>query len=551
MPVGRHLVALAERLENTQRWPRRLLAFALGAISAAAVAPLFAWPVLLITLPVLALMLNPSDDQEPEVSRASVLRAAGTGCWFGFGYFLISLHWIIEPFLVEAETFAWLIPFAVTLLPGGLALFYGAATALAHLMWPGGWRCVFPLAATIGVMEWLRGTIFTGFPWNPLGDGLTGNAITLQWAGLFGIEGLNVVVVVVFALPVLLLIDRLRARISLRKAVSVATLLAAALICGGLYSANRVVGDVTDHADLRLRLVQPAIPQRDKWQPEKRQWVFDQLLDLSRRNTSGRLDDAAGISHIIWPEAALPFLPLRTPQALAEIAALLPDNTSLLTGALRLVTAADSTTGEREIYNSLLSFDSAATLRGFYDKQHLVPFGEYLPYQSVLEAMGLQQLTRQRGGFTAGSRSRQLAVPGLPAFTPLICYEVIFTNAIIQGDVRPAWLLVVTNDAWFGRWAGPRQHFHQARVRAVEQGLPLVRVSNNGISASIAPNGTVLAQLELNRRGSLDITLPKPWPPTVFATWGPWVFWMLVAACLILTFAMLQRRGGVNRSTQP
>ena len=224
---------------------------------------------------------------------------------------------------------------------------------------------------------------------------------------------------------------------------------------------------------------------------------------------------------------------------------------SRLPDALRVVAADDSPTGKQQIFNTLLAFDTDARLLSTYDKQHLVPFGEYLPFQSLLESIGLQQLTRQRGGFAAGTGKRVLSVPGLPMVTPLICYEVIFSGRVISEPNRPEWLLVVTNDAWFGAWAGPRQHFHQARVRAVELGLPLIRVSNNGISAAIGPVGMVNASLDLERRGTLDVTLPQALGPTVFAKFGRTVFAIGLILCLFITIAIKRRGRVVSQTAQP
>lgn len=497
-------------------WPRRILALLLGVASVLAVAPIFAWPVLLATLPALALLLNEPKQAEQTLSFGALRRAAATGWWFGFGYFVAGLHWIVEPFLVEAATFAWLIPFAITLLPAGLALFYALAAVIARLVWAPGWASACSLAAAFGIAEWLRASILTGFPWNPLGHSLTGNDITLQWVSLTGTNALNVLAVAIFSLPLLLVVDLITRRLTIR-AFSMSLLGVLAVLAAGVYyGTERLALSSDTHAGLKLRLVQPAIAQEEKWKPENQRKIFNKLLDLSRRNDNGTIDNLAGTTHVIWPESAIPFLLLRTPEALKEIAELLPDSTKLMTGALRINAAGNTASGERQVFNSFLAFDSEARLIGQYDKQHLVPFGEYLPLQSVLEAVGLQQLTRLRGGFTAGTGERFMSLDGTPSFVPLICYEVIFSGDVVVTTKRPEWMLVVTNDAWFGAGAGPRQHFHQARVRAVEEGLPLIRVSNNGISAVIDGNGRVAASLELNASGVIDAELPRALPPTVF-----------------------------------
>ena len=233
----------------------------------------------------------------------------------------------------------------------------------------------------------------------------------------------------------------------------------------------------------------------------------------------------------------MPFLPLDTPIAITSIGQMLPPGRFLITGALRAEPLPPGSPRPRRIFNSLLVFGEGGSLAAHYDKIHLVPFGEYLPFQAVLEAIGLRQLVRMRGGFDSGTMPRPLLhVPGLPPFTPLICYEVIFPRAIVQGAERPGLLINVTNDGWFGNTTGPRQHFHQARVRAVEEGVALIRVANNGISGAVDPYGRVLARVEMNVRASVDLPLPVALTPPLYARIGDWVFlalWALAAAVLI------------------
>jgi apolipoprotein N-acyltransferase len=235
----------------------------------------------------------------------------------------------------------------------------------------------------------------------------------------------------------------------------------------------------------------------------------------------------------------MPFLPLDHPDVRAAIGRLLPPATHLITGALRAEPAPPGSPRPRSIFNSLLVFGQGGSLTARYDKIHLVPFGEYLPLQRQLEAIGLEQLTRLRGGFAVGVVPRPLLrVPGLPAAAPLICYEAIFPGEIVQGPERPALMLNLTNDGWFGNTTGPRQHLHQARVRAVEEGLPLVRAANNGISAGIDGNGRILARLGLDVRGVIDLALPAALPPTPYGRLGDMIFLMLwlVGAVAALTW---------------
>ena len=542
MPPEVSINALAGHLRGLRGWRRRMAAFAAGAVSVLAMAPFFVWPVLWITLPALVWLIDgassssrlPGDGakrwyQRPEIAVAQV------GWWFGFGYFVPGLFWIGEAFLVEAETFAVLLPFAVILLPAGLALFYGAATALAARFWTVGARRVLVLALTLSAAEWLRGHALSGFPWNTLGYALTFPLPLMQSAAVLGIYGLTLMAILVFALPPILWGGSpvgMAGRRTRAAAFAVAVVPLAAMALLG--QARLMVASQAIVEGVRLRIVQPSVPQREKWRPENQGRIFLDHLALSGTSPAGVTDALAGITHVIWPEAAMPFLPLDYPDVRAAIGRAMPTETFLITGALRAEPAAPGSARVRRIYNSILVFGEAGTLVGRYDKIHLVPFGEYLPLQSQMEAIGLQQLTRLRGGFDVGVMPRPLLqVPRLPATAPLICYEAIFPGTVVQSKERPGLLLNVTNDGWFGDTTGPRQHLHQARLRAVEEGLPLVRAANNGISAAVDGYGRILARLDLDVRGTLDVALPVALPPTPYAQLGDLLFlalWLVGAA---------------------
>jgi apolipoprotein N-acyltransferase len=261
--------------------------------------------------------------------------------------------------------------------------------------------------------------------------------------------------------------------------------------------------------------------------------IFETHLAMTARGPEGAAPDFAGITHVVWPEAAMPFRPLDTPEALARIGETLPDGVHLIAGALRSEWVPSEPPMTRH-YNSLIVFDAEGRAVGRYDKNHLVPFGEYLPFQRLLEGIGLEQLTRQRGGFATGPRPRPLlAVPRLPPVGALICYEAIFPGAVVEGQERPGLLLNVTNDGWFGATTGPHQHFHQARVRAVEEGIALVRVANNGISGLVDPRGRVLARLGLDARAVADVAVPAPLPATLYARIGDSGFLVLILAAIV------------------
>ena len=503
-------------------------------------APFFLWPILWITLPALVWLIDGAT--EPPARRALWGRAAAAAAvswWFGFGYFLAGLFWVGEAFLVEAETFAVLLPVAVTLLPAGMAMYHAAAGALAACLWRAGPSRVLLLALSLSAMEWLRGHAFSGFPWNVLGYALTYPLPLMQSAALLGVYGLTLVAILVFALPSVLWGDAPAGAAGRKgRAVAILAALAPLAILAAYGSVRLALAPTATVPGVHIRIVQPSVPQREKWRPENQGRIFRDHLGLSATNAEGHPDSLAGITHVIWPEAAMPFLPLDYPEALAAIGRLLPRGTLLITGALRAQPAPPGAMHPRQFFNSLLVFGEGGSLVGVYDKLHLVPFGEYLPMQGLLESIGLQQLTRIRGGFETGPKPRPLLdIPGLPAAAPLICYEVIFPAAVVQGTARPGMLLNVTNDGWFGNTTGPRQHLHQARIRAVEEGLPLLRAANNGVSAAIDAHGRVLAKLGLNERGVIDVALPVALPATMYAILadsGFLLLWLAVAVVAAL-----------------
>jgi apolipoprotein N-acyltransferase len=397
---------------------------------------------------------------------------------------------------------------------------------------------VLVLALALSAAEWLRGHVLSGFPWNTLGYALTYPLPLMQSAAFVGIYGLTLAAVLIFALPPVLWSEaaaEVAGRRTRAAALGVAVVPLAAMAILG--EARLAFGGPLVASDIKVRIVQPSVPQREKWRPENQGRIFLDHLALSVTDPSGRTDNLAGITHVVWPEAAMPFLPLDHPEARAAIGRALPAGTFLITGALRAEPAPPGATRPRRIFNSILVFGEAGSLVDRYDKIHLVPFGEYLPLQSLLESIGLQQLTRLRGGFDVGVSPRPLLhVPRLAPAAPLICYEAIFPGTVVEGPERPGVILNLTNDGWFGDTTGPRQHLHQARVRAVEEGLPLVRAANNGISAAIDGYGRILARLDLDARGTIDVVLPPALPPPPYARLGDLVFlgmWLLGAAAAV------------------
>jgi len=569
-------------------WRRALVAFAAGSFSVFAMAPFFFWPILFLTFPILVWLIdsahrpsfkepNPPAHAGGAMKWVTMRTTALDGWWFGFGYFLFGLFWIGEAFLVEKEIFGWLMPVAVILMPAGLALFYAATMAVTRVFWPTGLSRIFILAVVLGAGDWVRGHVFTGFPWNVFGYAFTYPLTLMQSASLIGVYGLTLWVVLVCAAP-LILVSKVPSNIKARRQAVFMGLLIAGfpLLAMTTFGAIKLANTPTTYVDgVKLRLVQPSVPQRDKWLSEKQSGIFADHLALSRTNENGLFDNMAGITHVIWPEASMPFLPLKSTYALQRIAELLPKNAHLIAGALRVentksvseqipyenpgpahetakARAGPDTSNQKartgpqalpRVFNSMMAFDGEGKLEALYDKTHLVPFGEYLPFRKTLESIGLSALTRLRGGFETGRTPRPLVdIPGLSTAGVLICYEVIFPGQVIKAKSRPSLLINLTNDGWFGNTTGPYQHFHNSRVRAVEEGLPLIRSANNGISAVIDPLGRVLDRLDLNVRGTIDSRLPRAQPPTIYAIWNDVLFVLNAIGFLVLAWFLRARR---------
>jgi apolipoprotein N-acyltransferase len=514
-------------------WRRCLVGFLAGASTAVALPPIEFWPAPFITFPILIWLIDGSATGR----WGGVLAAAAAGWWFGFGYFVAGLYWIGNALLVDAKTFGWLLPFAILGLPALLAVFTAFGVGLARLLWVRGAMRILSLAFALTLSEWLRGHLLSGFPWNAFGYTLATPSLLAQSASLVGLWGLTFVAVAVYASPVVLADDVADTpRRWLAPALS-ALVLAAMAVHGAL----RLHNTPTAYVDgVRLRIMQPNLQQDEKFNYSQKQAVMNRYIALSDRASGPQSSGISEVTHLIWPESAFPFFLTREADALAQIAALLPEGTVLITGGVRAPDLAPSPAITRA-YNSVYVIDHDGSVLSVYDKVHLVPFGEYLPFQDFLERLGLMQLTKVRGGFIPGDRRRAMSVPRAPSFLPLICYEIIFPGQAVPGGERAGWMLNLTNDGWFGSSAGPYQHFQQARLRAIEEGLPLVRAANTGISAVVDPLGRVISALPLGTEGILDARLPRALPPTLFARVGDGPVALMVAGAFLL---VLRRRRG-------
>lgn len=543
------MISVAERVILAEGWRRRAVAFVAGALGALAMAPFDLFPALLAPMVVGVWLLDGASEtagaRRGALSFAALRAAFGAGWWLGFGYFLAGLWWLGAAFLVEADKFAWALPLGVVGLPIILAIFTGAGFTLARVLWRPGSGRVLIFAAALTASELARGLLFTGFPWNVWGMALGGNLVLAQAGSLVGLYGLTLLAVAIFASPATLADPTESAPRRWSRAMTVATLALAALaVFGGLRLTG---GNVEAVKGVKLRIMQPNLPQDAKFRPDNKADILRRYLALSDRATSPRATGLADVTHLIWPESAFPFILARDPQALAQIGAALPAGAVLITGAARVEesTALQGRVGDNlRYFNSVQIVASGGAILESADKVHLVPFGEYLPFRKWFDQIGLRQFVHIPGGFDAGQRRKALRAPGLPDIAPLVCYEAIFPGEVTpEGSAaRPGLLLNVTNDGWFGRTPGPYQHLAQARLRAIEEGLPLVRAANTGVSAVVDPYGRILAQLPLGVDAVLDAPLPQRIEPTVFARW-PWISpLVLCGAALMLGFLLGLRR---------
>lgn len=507
--------AYSKPIEQLTGWRKILLTILAGAVVTLALPPFDFLPAGFIGFPLLVLLTGrqTADDNVKTSGLLARLRPAFyTGWQFGFGYFLAGLWWIGMALLVDAENFAWALPLAILGLPAFLALFFAFAVALAQIFRGEGIIRILILAFCLGISEWLRSFILTGFPWNAIGYTLMPSPLFMQSVTITGLYGMNVLAVVIFAMPALLFGNE-KQRFGWRTGLLTAfTLLAAHAGYGAwrLHQAPALHEQTAANAQV-IRLIQPSIAQDAKWDNQLRRTIFDKHLDLSRQPPAQnmRLPDV-----IIWPETSVPYvLPLAS-EAVQAMGKILQPGQIILAGA---VEAQMEPLGQEPAYfNSIFAIDSSGQITDIARKVHLVPFGEYLPLENFLRALGMQEVVEMPGGFTAAKSRHALRANANLTLLPLICYEAIFPSELgYQGKKADA-IINITNDAWYGNTPGPYQHFRQAQLRAVEQGMPLLRAANNGISAVVDSYGRITGEMQLNEIGFID----RPLPPRAATFWG-------------------------------
>lgn len=476
------------RLRGRQRY---VLAILVGAALTLAQPPLGWWPVLFPAWSVLAVLALGAE------SPGSAARVGGAA---GFGFFLTGVSWVGQAFLAEAGKVWWyapVMPLAVALLAAVLAAFWAGGFWLARrLPVAGAWGSVAAFALAMTLAELARGTMLTGFPWALQAYAWTDTPVA-QAAALMGAYALSALTVAAACAPAALALGR-------RGPLAVG---AALLAAGWLWGAARLDAALRDDGGAMVRLVQPNIAQADKWEPGATRAIFDRLVSLSAQPSAEKP------ILVIWPEVAVTFLYDQSPEAQALVTAALGGGAAVAVGSVRR-------DPEGRLYNSLLFYGPDGAPLGTYDKRRLTPFGEYVPYVAILGRLGIGTLGDGLSGFTPGSEPGPFSLPGLPPAAPLICYEIVFPGEVAAAVGGAAWILQSTNDAWFGDTSGPRQHLAIARMRAIEQGLPVARAANTGVSAMIDAHGRIRASLPLGAQGVVDSPLPSTVAPTPFVRAG-------------------------------
>ena len=501
----------AEKKENFFIKHRKTTALTLGAAAAFGFAPTYA---VLLTLCSLFAAFVVADKMQ------NLRQAAAFGYWYGFGMFAVGFYWIGNALLIDAATFGWLYPIVLF----GAGAFFGLFTIVPFMVWhqfsaSGTWQKIVAFAAAWVLTEWVRSFILTGFPWNPLGSVFAFHPVWMQTASLWGVYGLSFWAVCLAGSLYLYYFGR--------KSGGVLFLVVLSLMLGfGFWR----VGQYKPYpGEITVRLVQPAIPQQMKWNRQALEENFAAYIKMSRQKPLTDID------FVVWGETAIPFDLDRDWRHLQQLREAVPPQGYLIGGMVRF-------DGEKA-YNSLYVFNEEGGVEGFYDKSHLVPFGEYIPLRKYLPNW-IKPVAANMADFGSGKKYKNIEIGDYPIFGALICYEIIFPGEVVNPNEPPSWLVVLSNDGWYGDSAGPHQHLAAAQMRAVEEGVTVVRSANSGISAVINPLGQVVASLPLNDSGILDVRLPHHLK--LFTFYGayknvPVVSFMILILCALLIYKELRK----------
>lgn len=509
---------------------RVLITLIAGALSALSLPPVGFFGILFFTLPVFVWLLDGEIGSLKWGTYSRWISCFRTGWLFGMGYFTAGLWWLGNALLIEADEFAWALPLAILGLPALLALFYGFAASLANILWSDGIGRIFSLAAAFAITEWLRSFVATGFPWNTLSYGFMPVPLMMQSAHLIGIFGMTVVTVLICAAPALL-----GTKQHVKSGIALACALFAAHLGYGAYRLSIAIEGKGD--DYTVRIVQPNIDQSRKMANSDRFEIFAEHLRL----TGLPVKPGAPLPDIVvWPETSVPFILTQQPDAFIEIANVLQDTQVLLTGSVRM----DASLAGREpkYFNSIYAIDGKGAVLGAVDKMHLVPFGEYVPFEGWLRNWGVNNLISLPGGFSAAAKRALLTLPSGLSFYPLICYEIIFPDEMTAGIDDSTAILNVTNDGWFGDSPGPYQHLQQSRLRAIEAGKYVIRAANTGVSAIIDPMGRIVAAFDYAQKGVIDTTIARYKDTSIAQEGKSRNFWLLVSLSLVGAVVFAARR---------
>ncbi|WP_208434973.1 apolipoprotein N-acyltransferase [Bartonella phoceensis] len=489
-------------LSSVTGWKRQMWVFLCGALTSFALPPFYLTPLCFLTFPIFIILLDSIHIIQNNKKRF-LTYALSCGI-FGFSYFICSLWWMCNALLTDPVSFGWAVPFAIFGLPLCLSLYWFLAGFIVGLLWTKGIARFFVLAFSLGLAEWLRAFLFTGFPWNALGYTAMPIPLFMQSDAIVGLYGMNILAVLVYSLPTVLLTDE-------KKKAALFLCVSLILIHSGFgfYRLN-VVANTTDvkKNSYWVRIVQPSIQQNIKLSNTTRETIFAAHMHLSATPTA---DHNPEPDFIVWPEASVPYLLSDNSTTTMHIASLLKPRQWAIIGAIRADN--DPLNAQIQYFNTIAVINNKGNILTTSDKLHLVPFGEYLPYQNLLEKIGLHTLADNIGGYSAASVRKTVMMPNGFSYLPLICYEAIFPNEMTFKGPSPQAIINVTNDAWFGVTPGPYQHLQQAQLRAVELGIPLIRAANNGISAIIDSYGRIIVALQPNTVGIIDSPIPSPITP--------------------------------------
>jgi len=500
------LYPLKSRLSALTGFKKYAAAFALGAVMTLSTPPIGAFYVLLVCVPGLIWLARNS-----KTKTGTFL----TGWAFGAGYFIFGLYWVSFALFVDIKQFWWVLPFAAILGPAVVALYYALVPLLVWRYRKDETAYALMFVTVWALIEWVRGHALTGFPWNLPGYTWNYFLAVMQANAAVGAYGLTLLTLLWAAIPAF-------------NKKFVPLVLVSFLLVAGAGTVRLYLHPTQQSGSNTVRIIQPDIPQSLKWNRAEMQHNFQHNLALTAQPAK------QPVTFVIWPETALVANLQEQPDLAHEIAKNLPKGSLGLLGTLR--------SDEGHFYNSVTVLDRSGGVLGNYDKHHLVPFGEYIPFRQYLNMTPIGNSVADIGDFTRGSGVATLSLDNLPKPSPLICYEAIFPGEVARLHVRPDWLVNVTNDGWYGKTAGPHQHFESARVRAIEEGLPLVRAANTGISATVDPLGRIIGMASLGTTAVVDTILPAPLPPTLYARFGDALFFLMLLLLVILGETLYSRK---------